>query len=172
MTSSCVKLLCTPTYISPEAIRDSSSADTKSDIYSLGVTLYHLLAGRAPFIGKTIGELMRSHLSGEHTPLRELAPQADARLCALIERCLNLDPRVRPTASELAMELGATQQARVAAPAFVASQANAVPAMFRRQQQRAATPVYARAGVWIAVGVVVAVVTLVTVLVLNRHWFI
>ncbi len=165
-------VLGTPTYISPEAIRDSSSADAKSDIYSLGVTLYHLLAGRAPFIGKTISELMRSHLSGEHTPLRELAPQADARLCALIERCLDLDPKARPTAGELAMELGATQQARVAAPAFVASQANAVPAMFRRQQQRAATPVYARAGVWIAVGIVVSVVTLVTVLVINRHWFI
>jgi Protein kinase domain/Stage II sporulation protein E (SpoIIE)/FHA domain len=165
-------VLGTPTYISPEAIRDSSSADAKSDIYSLGVTLYHLLAGRAPFIGKTISELMRSHLAGDHTPLRELAPHADARLCALIERCLDLDPKVRPTAGELALELGAAQQARVAAPTFVASQANAVPEMFRRQQQRAATPVYARPGVWLGVGIAVIVVVIAVVLVMNRQWFI
>lgn len=165
-------VLGTPTYISPEAIRDSSSADAKSDIYSLGVTLYHLLAGRAPFVGRTIGDLMRSHLSGDHTPLRELAPQADARLCGLIERCLDLNPTVRPTAGELAIELGATQQARVAAPAFVASQGNAVPEMFRRQQQRRATPVFARAGVWIGIGISVAVVALAVLLVMNRQWFI
>lgn len=165
-------VLGTPTYISPEAIRDSGSVDAKSDIYSLGVSLYHLLAGRAPFTGKTIGELMRSHLSGDHTPLRELAPQADAKLCELIERCLHLDPKKRPTAGELAMELGTAQNARIAAPAFVASQANAVPAMFRRQQQRLATPIYARSGVWIGIAIVVAVVALVTVLVMNRHWFI
>ncbi len=162
----------TPTYISPEAILDSSSADAKSDIYSLGVTLYHLLAGCAPFDGRTIRELMLSHLSGDHTPLRELAPQADARLCGLIERCLDLNPKMRPTAGELAFELGASQQARVAAPAFVASQANAVPEMFRRQQQRQATPVFARTGVWIGIGVAVAVVALTVLLVMNRQWFI
>lgn len=165
-------VLGTPTYISPEAIRDSGSADAKSDIYSLGVTLYHLLAGRPPFTGKGISELMRSHLAGDHTPLRELAPQADTKLCELIERCLHLDPKKRPTAGELALELGVAQNARFAAPAFVASQANAVPEMFRRQQQRLATPVYARSGVWIGIAIVVAVVVLVTVLVMNRHWFI
>jgi serine/threonine protein kinase len=165
-------VLGTPTYISPEAIRDSSSADAKSDIYSLGVTLYHLLAGRPPFIGRTISELMRSHLAGDHTPLRELAPQADARLCELIERCLDLNPMKRPTAGELALELGAAQQARVAAPAFVASQANAVPEMFRRQQRRQATPVFARAGVWIGIGISVAIIALAVALVMNRQWFI
>ncbi len=164
-------VLGTPAYISPEAIRDSSSADAKSDIYSLGVTLYHLLAGRPPFAGKNISDLMRAHLAGEHTPLRQLVPQADPQLCALIERCLTLDPTKRPSAGELAQQLGATHQARVAAPGFLASQANAVPDLFRRQQQRRATPVFARRGVWIGIATLVTVLAVAALLVINRHWF-
>ncbi len=164
-------VLGTPTYISPEAIRDSSSADAKSDIYSLGVTLYHLLAGRAPFAGNSISDLMRAHLAGEYTPLRQVVPQADAQLCKLIESCLALDPKKRPTAGELAQLLGSSQQARLAAPAFVASQANAVPDLFRRQQQRKATPLLARRALWVSVAVVTAIALLATLFVTNRHWF-
>ena len=164
-------VLGTPTYISPEAICDSSSADAKSDIYSLGVTLYHLLSGRPPFAGRTISDLMRAHLAGEHTPLRQVVPQADAQLCKIIESCLALDPKNRPTAGELALQLGSTQQARLATPAFVASQANAVPDLFRRQQQRRATPLLARRALWVSVAVVTAVTLIATLLVFNRHWF-
>jgi serine/threonine-protein kinase len=164
-------VLGTPTYISPEAIRDSGSVDAKSDIYSLGVTLYHLLAGRPPFTGRTISELMRSHLTGDHTPLREVVPHADAQLCSVIERCLTLDPQERPTAGELAQLLGQAQQTRIAGPAFVASQANVVPDLFRRQQQRKATPFLARTGVQVTAAVAVVVVILVVVVVMNRHWF-
>lgn len=164
-------VLGTPTYISPEAIRDSSSADAKSDIYSLGVTLYHLLAGRPPFAGHTISDLMRAHLAGEYTPLRQVVPQADAQFCKLIENCLSLDPKKRPTASELALLLGSTQQSRVAAPAFVASQANAVPDLFRRQQQRRATPLLARRALWVSVAIVIFIASLAMLFIINRHWF-
>lgn len=164
-------VLGTPTYISPEAIRDSSSADAKSDIYSLGVTLYHLLTGRPPFAGHTISDLMRAHLAGEYTPLRQVVPQADAHLCKLIESCLALDPKKRPTASELALLLGSTQQSRLAAPAFVASQANAVPDLFRRQQQRRATPLLARRALWVSVAIVIVIASLATLFIINRHWF-
>ena len=164
-------VLGTPTYISPEAIRDSSSADAKSDIYSLGVTLYHLLAGRAPFAGHTISDLMRAHLAGEYTPLRQVVPQADVQLCKIIESCLALNPKKRPSACELAVQLGSTQQTRLAAPLFVASQANAVPDLFRRQQQRRATPLLARRALWVSVSVVAVVALLAALLVTNRHWF-
>ena len=164
-------VLGTPTYISPEAIRDSSSADAKSDIYSLGVTLYHLLAGRPPFAGHTISDLMRAHLAGEYTPLRQVVPQADVQLCKIIESCLALNPKKRPSACELAVQLGSTQQTRLAAPLFVASQANAVPDLFRRQQQRRATPLLARRALWVSVSVVAVVALLTALLVTNRHWF-
>ena len=164
-------VLGTPTYISPEAIRDSSSADAKSDIYSLGVTLYHLLAGRPPFAGHTISDLMRAHLAGEYTPLRQVVPLADVQLCKIIESCLALNPKKRPSACELAVQLGSTQQTRLAAPLFVASQANAVPDLFRRQQQRRATPLLARRALWVSVSVVAVVALLAALLVTNRHWF-
>ena len=82
------------------------------------------------------------------------------------------DPKPgRPTAGELALQLGSTQQARLTAPAFVASQANAVPDLFRRQQQRRATPLLARRALWVSVAVVTAVTLIATLLVFNRHWF-
>ena len=165
-------VLGTPTYIAPESIRDSTCVTIKSDIYSLGVSLYHLLAGRPPFEGRTIGDLMRSHLSGEHTPLRELVPHADKQLCAIIENCMDLDPEKRPTADQLSLQLTSAAQNRIAAPTFVASQANVVPDLFRRQQKKRDTPFLKRPSTWIASGAVCAVIVLVTVLILNRHWFV
>jgi serine/threonine-protein kinase len=165
-------VLGTPTYISPEAIRDSSSADAKSDIYSLGVTLYHLLAGRAPFGGPTISHLMRAHLTGEYTPLREIVPQADKQLCQIIERCLSLDPTERPSAPELALLLASADQKRLKDPTAGISQANTVPALFRRQKKRASIPLLARTGLWISVSIGLSLVLIIVILIMNRHWFI
>jgi serine/threonine protein kinase len=49
-------------YISPEQIRGQEDVDVRSDIYSLGATLYHMTAGRPPFPGATIAEQLQSHL--------------------------------------------------------------------------------------------------------------
>src|SRR5262249_42180844 len=49
-------------YISPEQARDSRSADTRSDIYSLGCTAFHMLAGRPPFAEGGLGERLFKHL--------------------------------------------------------------------------------------------------------------
>lgn len=53
----------TPYYISPEQARGQADVDIRSDIYSLGATLYHATTGRPPYTGATPAEVMRKHVS-------------------------------------------------------------------------------------------------------------
>lgn len=91
----------TPLYVAPEAIRDGKSTDAKADVYSLGATLYHMLAGRPPFSAKTPYEIMRAHLEQRVRPLREIDPNLPRHLTALIELCLSKEPDERPSAREV-----------------------------------------------------------------------
>jgi len=95
----------TPLYVSPEGIRDPNTISDRSDIYSLGATFYHMLAGRPPFLGDTPYEVMHGHLQGRLTPLRLLRPEIPEGLAHLVERCLSRDPARRPSASEVADQL-------------------------------------------------------------------
>jgi serine phosphatase RsbU (regulator of sigma subunit)/pSer/pThr/pTyr-binding forkhead associated (FHA) protein len=164
-------IMGTPMYISPEAIRDSTSVDVRSDIYSLGVSLYQLLSGRPPFMGKTVSELMRSHLSGEHTPLRQILPHVQPALCDLIERCLSLDPNKRPTAKQLAQEFAQLEQRVIDSPTAQHSIGNAVPEFFRRQQRVKAQAWYQRKGLQMTIAATVGGGILLWILIANRHWF-
>jgi serine/threonine-protein kinase len=65
----------TANYISPEAIEDSKSVDARSDIFSLGATLYKMLAGRPPFEGATPTMIMEKVLHEEAPHLRSLRPE-------------------------------------------------------------------------------------------------
>ncbi|MFO0693751.1 MAG: serine/threonine-protein kinase [Polyangiales bacterium] len=84
----------TPTYMSPESCR-GQEASIASDIYSLGATLYHLLAGTPPFVGDDF-QLVASHLDEAPEPiaLRRGSPVA-SDLEAVVLRCLAKDPRDR-----------------------------------------------------------------------------
>ena len=66
-------MLGTPDYIAPEQIKDSSHADIRADIYSLGCTLYYLLAGQVPFPLGSIQEKLEAHVRETARPLKELA---------------------------------------------------------------------------------------------------
>lgn len=92
----------TPLYVAPEAIRDNKTAGPKSDVYSLGATLYHMLTGRPPFDGDTPFDVMRAHIDLPPAPVRSLAPRTPPDFAALVERCLAKDPAERPSAAELA----------------------------------------------------------------------
>ena len=88
----------TLTYASPESF--AGEADNRSDIYSLGATLYHLLAGQSPFAGDAL-ELMRQH--HETPPPRDPLASLPATVAEVVERCLAKAPEDRfQSASELA----------------------------------------------------------------------
>jgi serine/threonine protein kinase len=99
----------TPDYSAPEQILDSRSADARADVYALGCTLFHLLAGRPPFGDRhhtTLATKRQGHLSEPPPGLPSVRPEVPAALAALVARMLAKDPRDRPqTAAEVAAAL-------------------------------------------------------------------
>ena len=93
----------TPAFASPEQFAENgkSRIDTRSDIYSLGVTLWFLLCGRTPFVGRTLEEVAARQ--AEELPLEQLKhAHVPARVIALLQSMLAIDPAKRSqTAREL-----------------------------------------------------------------------
>lgn len=77
----------TPYYVSPERL-NREEEDIRSDIYSLGATLYHAMAGRAPFEAATAEEVARRHLLDRPAPLRSLCPTSQEQTLYTLEKCL------------------------------------------------------------------------------------
>jgi hypothetical protein len=78
----------TPEYMSPEQAAGAPDLDHRSDLYSLGVLGYTMLAGRPPHQGDGVADVMTKHLTEEPVPVRELAPETPQDLAAAISRCL------------------------------------------------------------------------------------
>ncbi len=81
-------------YMSPEAI-SRSGVDHRSDIYSLGATLFHLAAGRPPFLGQSPYELVFKHLEEAPPVLHELVPETPPKLSAIIGKMMAKSPADR-----------------------------------------------------------------------------
>ena len=81
----------TPLYMSPEQVQ-GKNADTRSDIYSFGVTCFHLLAGEPPFRGPTAFEIALKHVQDEPPALASLRPDLPADLCAMVHRLMAKAP--------------------------------------------------------------------------------
>jgi len=95
----------TPYYIAPEKVRRQKT-DERADIYSLGATLYHALAGRPPFDGETPLEVVKARLDSSPAPLREVVPGLDERIEAIVARMLEPEPaRRHPTYASLLGDL-------------------------------------------------------------------
>ncbi len=94
-------------FVAPEQVRGEES-DVRSDVYSLGIVLFHLLAGRLPFEGSSDYELMRAHVETAPPPLRELAPEVPAEVEAVVSRALAKKPEERwPSAAAFGSALAA-----------------------------------------------------------------
>jgi serine/threonine protein kinase len=105
----------TPDFASPEQLRaDRPSLDTRSDIYSLGATLWYLLCGQAPFRGSSVGKVR-----DEPPPLEQLAlAHVPEPVITLLRSMLAVDPRRRPaSARELLTALQRCRQV-IANPSF------------------------------------------------------
>jgi tetratricopeptide (TPR) repeat protein len=93
-------------YMSPEQARDSGLADIRSDIYSLGCTLYHMLTGQPPFPDGGLGERIYNHQMIEPVDVRQHNRQVTAELWAVLQRMLAKKPEDRyQTPAELLREL-------------------------------------------------------------------
>ena len=96
----------TPSFASPEQFaRDGAQGvDTRSDIYSLGVTLWYLLCGKLPFSGSTLTGIHAQH-SQPVLPLEQLrAARVPGSVIGLLQRMLQVDPRERPASARVLIE--------------------------------------------------------------------
>jgi uncharacterized protein (TIGR03067 family) len=99
-------LMGTPEYVAPEQIEAAHAADIRADIYSLGCTLYYLLAGHAPFPHGSPLQKITAHLEEAPRPLGELRPDVPAALERVIGRMMEKDPARRyQTPAEVAAAL-------------------------------------------------------------------
>jgi tRNA A-37 threonylcarbamoyl transferase component Bud32 len=89
-------MMGTPEYIAPEQAQDTKAADIRADIYSLGCTLFCLLAGRPPFTGGDWLAVVMAHLQEPPPPLEGLRPEVPPGLAAVVARMLAKDPAQRP----------------------------------------------------------------------------
>lgn len=103
----------TPQYIAPELLC-RRPADARSDIYSLGATLYHLLTGQFPYDGASPDEIVLKHLQEPLRPIAEVAPDAPAPLAALIEGMMIKRPDQRYASyDELSADLALVKQGQM-----------------------------------------------------------
>lgn len=90
-------ILGTPAYMAPEQITSSSPVDARSDIYSLGCVLYHVLSGRPPFVAGSEFDLLTAQIKTPATPIPELpgCERIPASVDLFVRRCLEKDPAAR-----------------------------------------------------------------------------
>jgi serine/threonine protein kinase len=93
-------IMGTPSYMAPEQIRDSKNVDHRADIFSLGVILYELLAGKKPFEGADIVQLYTAITKGQYAPISEVVPGIPDRMERAIAGALVTDRNARTQDAE------------------------------------------------------------------------
>ncbi|MEO6710832.1 MAG: serine/threonine-protein kinase, partial [Planctomycetota bacterium] len=108
--------LGTPHYLSPEQARNPQSVDIRSDIWSLGASMYHAMCGRPPFTGESVAEILSGVLYARIADPREVEPTLSPGMSLVLRKCLtrNQDKRyANPT--ELLRDLEALRERRTVA---------------------------------------------------------
>ncbi len=141
------QVLGTPDFIAPEQIRNTSAADIRADLYSLGCTLYFLLAGRPPFRGESLFDLFEMHINAAAPNLDRVREGLPAGLAEVVARMMAKDPADRPQtpadAAELLVpfaQLGTHSAPALALPSNPALPTTAVSSAATPPAQRPAPP--------------------------------
>lgn len=95
--------LGTPIYVSPEQAR-GEKVDIRTDIYSLGVVLYEMLAGKPPFEARTALDLLKKHIEEAPVPLSHLQKDIPPRVVELVDKMLAKDLEVRFASPKLLLD--------------------------------------------------------------------
>jgi serine/threonine-protein kinase len=90
-----VALMGTPDYVAPEQALNPDSADIRSDIYSLGCTLYHLLVGEPPFPGGSLSRKLLHHQTAPPPSVRTKKPDLPQELATIVQKMMAKDPAER-----------------------------------------------------------------------------
>jgi serine/threonine-protein kinase len=98
------QMIGNPKYISPEQLRDEEVTEL-ADMYAFGILGYELLTGDGPYAASTNAQWIAAHLNAEPRDLRALRPDVDPELAALLVRCLNREPKHRPSAARVVATL-------------------------------------------------------------------
>ena len=101
-------ILGTPAYMSPEQIQGEKDIDGRSDIYALGVLIYQMLSGQAPYVSDTPARVMMMHVLEPVPNIQKVVPDLPAGVEAVLAKAMAKDPKDRySTAGELAADLEA-----------------------------------------------------------------
>lgn len=101
----------TPLYMSPEQV-ERRTVDSRTDIYSFGVTCYHMYAGQPPFRGKSPIDVAYQHVHNEPQPLSEIRPDLPAELCAIVQKMMAKKQEERyQSAGEVVREVNRLREA-------------------------------------------------------------
>jgi serine/threonine protein kinase len=88
-----------PRYLSPEQLMDEDLTEL-ADMYAVGILGYELFTGEGPYDAKTNTQWITAHLSQEPKDLRRMRPDIPAEVADLLKRCLNREPKHRPSAAD------------------------------------------------------------------------
>ncbi len=147
----------TPIYMSPEQCRGGITVTDRTDVYSLGIMLYQMLAGNPPFSGTGAGDLIASHIVEPPKPLREVAPHVASEVETLVHKLLLKKPEERPSMKQI---LGELEQLGLGATGTGAQVVIVSPPAAPTQPKRNVAPLIVGATVTIVGAIAIATILL------------